>query len=111
MAMIKKEVTGITENLKLVKNAKSAPTSPMGGTERPSFRGSNDTRKSGGVNANRVLKGAEGYVNQGAVMMGDVSHSRSFTKTGARGGASGAVSVAREDVTRGMGGRVIKDMN
>lgn len=111
MATIKREVTGVTENLKLVKNAKAAPTSPMGGTERPSFSGSRDPRKSGAVNANRVLKSADGYVNQGDVMMGDVSHSRSFTKAGARGATRGAVSVASEDVTRGMGGRVIKDMN
>lgn len=111
MAMIKKEVTGISEDLKLVKNAKTAPTSPLGGTERPSFAGSNDSRTAGKVNANRVLKSADGYINQGDVMMGDVSHSRSFTKAGARGNATGAVSVSKEDVTRGMGGRVIKDMN
>jgi hypothetical protein len=111
MALIKKEVTGITEDLKLVKNAKAAPVSPKGGTQRSSFEGSNDPRKSGSVNPNRILKGADGYVNQGDVMMGDVSHSRSFTKAGARGGARGAVSVSNEDVTRGMGGRVIKDMN
>lgn len=111
MAMIKKEVTGISEDLKLVKNAKAAPTTPSGGTQRSSFEGSRDPRKSGGVTSNRVLKSADGYINQADVMMGDVSHSRSFTKAGARGGASGAVSVSSEDVTRGMGGRVIKDMN
>jgi hypothetical protein len=110
MAMIKKEVTGITEDLKLVKNAKTAPTSPAGGTQRSSFEGSKDPRKSGAVNPNRVLKSSDGYMNQGDVTMGDTSHSRSFTKAGARGGARGAVSVATEDVTRGMGGRVIKDM-
>jgi hypothetical protein len=110
MAMIKKEVTGITEDLKLVKNAKTAPTTPMGGTQRTSFEGSRDSRSAGAVTSNQVLKGADGYINQGAVMMGDVSHSRSFTKAGARGATSGAVSVAKEDVTRGMGGRVIKDM-
>jgi hypothetical protein len=42
--------------------------------------------------------------------MGDTSHSRSFTKTGARGSTAGNVRTAKEDVTRGMGGRVIKDM-
>jgi len=110
MAMIKKEVTGVTEDLKLVKNAKTAPTTPMGGTQRSSFEGSRDSRAAGAVTSNKVLKGADGYVNQGDVMMGDVSHSRSFTKSGARGATSGAVSVAKEDVTRGMGGRVIKDM-
>lgn len=111
MAMIKKEVTGIAEDLKLVKNAKTAPTTPMGGTQRTSFEGSRDSRPAGSAAPNQVLKSADGYINQGAVMMGDVSHSRSFTKAGARGATSGAVSVANEDVTRGMGGRVIKDMN
>lgn len=111
MALINKEVTGITENLKLVKNGKAAPATPAGGTQRTSFQGSNDSRKSGSVNSNRVLQGADGYINQGAVMIGDVSHSRSFTTPGARGSAGGAVSVAKEDVTRGMGGRVIKDMS
>lgn len=110
MAMIKKEVTGITEDLKLVKNAKTAPTTPMGGTQRTSFEGSSDSRPAGKASPNKVLKSADGYINQGDVMMGDVSHSRSFTKAGNRGSASGAVSVAKEDVTRGMGGRVIKDM-
>jgi hypothetical protein len=111
MAMIKKEVTGITEDLKLVKNSKSAPLSPMGGTSRPTFEGSRDTRSAGKVNPNRVLKSADGYVNQADVMMGDVSHSRSFTKAGTRGGARGAVTPSSESVTGGMGGRVIKDMN
>jgi hypothetical protein len=110
MAMIKKEVTGISEDLKLVKNAKTAPITPKGGTQRTSFEGSKDPRKSGAVNSNRVLKSADGYINQADVMMGDVSHSRSFTIPGSRGGATGAVSPAKEDVTRGMGGRVIKDM-
>lgn len=111
MAMIKKEVTGISEDLKLVKNGKTAPTRPMGGTQRPTFEGSRDTRTAGAVNANRVLKSADGYINQGDVMMGDISHSRSFTKAGARGGARGAVTTASENVTGGMGGRVIKDKN
>jgi hypothetical protein len=111
MAMIKKEVTGIADDLKLVKNVKAAPTTPSGGTQRSSFEGSRDPRKSGAVNSNRVLKSADGYVNQADVTIGDTSHSRSFTKTGARGGAKGAVSVAKENVTGGMGGRVIKDMS
>ena len=111
MAMIKKEVTGIADNLKLVKNGKTAPLTPMGGTQRSSFEGSNDPRKSGAVNSNIVLQRGEGYINQADVLMGDTSHSRSFTKPVTRGGAKGAAAVVSEDVTSGMGGRVIKDMN
>jgi hypothetical protein len=110
MAMISKEVTGITENLKLVKNSKNAPKAAQGGTQRTSFEGSRDTRPAGAAGPNQVLKSAPGYVDQGDVMMGDTSHSRSFTTMGARGSLAGAARVANEDVTRGMGGRVIKDM-
>jgi len=111
MAMIKREVTGSAESMKLVKNSKQAPKTAGGGTERTSFEGSRDTRAAGAAGPNMVLKSAPGYVDQGDVMMGDISHSRSFTTLGNRGATRGAVSVAREDVTRGMGGRVIKDMN
>jgi hypothetical protein len=108
MAMIRKQVSGSGEALKAVKNAKNASKTAMGGTERPSFEGSRDTRKTGNPGPNQVLKGADGYVNQADVMMGDVSHSRSFTKAGARGGAAGKVSVASENITGGMGGKFIK---
>lgn len=111
MAMKRKEVTGSGEALKAVKNARNASKTAMGGTSRTSFQGSRDPRRTGPAGPNQVLKGADGYVAQGDMMIGDVSHSRSFTKAGARGGISGKVSPAREDVTRGMGGRVIKDMN
>lgn len=111
MAMIRKQVTGITEDLKLVKNGKAAPKTATGGSQRTSFKGSSDKRAAGNAGPNQVLKSAEGYINQGATYIGDVSHSRSFTKAGNRGSTSGNVAVAKEDVTRGMGGRVIKDMN
>jgi hypothetical protein len=110
MAMIKKEVTGSGEALKAVKNARNASKTAIGGTTRASFQGSRDPRRTGAPGPNQVLKGSDGYVAQGDVMMGDVSHSRSFTKVGARGGAAGKIATASEDVTRGMGGRVIKDM-
>jgi hypothetical protein len=110
MAMIRKEVTGAAEDLKLVKNAKMAPKTAQGGTQRTAFEGSRDPRSTGAPGPNQVLKSAPGYVDQADVMMGDTSHSRSFTKMGARGSLAGASRVAREDVTRGMGGRVIKDM-
>lgn len=111
MAMIKKEVSGSGEALKAVKNAKNASKSPMGGTQRTSFEGSRDPRKSGGVNPNVVLKTSGGYVDQGDVTMGDTSHSRSFTVRGNRGSTAGNVTTVAEDVTKGMGGRVIKDMS
>lgn len=110
MATINKSVTGISEDLKAVKNAKNASKRPMGGTTRTSFEGSRDTRKTGDLAPNMVLKSTPGYVDQGDVMMGDVSHSRSFTTQGKKGSMSGSVKPAREDVTRGMGGRVIKEM-
>lgn len=110
MGMIKKEVSGSGEALKLVRNGKTAPTTAGGGTGRTSFEGSRDSRGAGPARGNRVLKGASGYIDQGAVSIGDTSHSRSFTKTGARGSTAGRVTVANEDVTKGMGGRVIKDM-
>ncbi len=110
MAMIRKEVSGMTEDLKLVKNSKNAPKTAQGGTQRTAFEGSRDNRPSGAPGPNQVLKSAPGYVDQGDVMMGDISHSRSFTTQGARGSLAGAVSPANEVVTRGMGGRVIKDM-
>jgi hypothetical protein len=90
MGMIRKEVTGSGEALKQKSNPKTAM---------------------GAKGPNVVLKKSEGYMNQGPMTMGDVSHSRSFTKAGARGGISAKVSTAKEDVTNGMGGRVIKDMN
>lgn len=108
--MIKKQVTGSGEALKAVKNAKNASKTAMGGTQRTSFEGSRDPRKSGNAGPNVVLKTSPGYVDQGDVTMGDTSHSRSFTKTGARGSTAGNVTSVNEDVTRGMGGRVIKDM-
>jgi len=46
MAMISKTVTGSTEDMKYVKNAKNAPRSAMGGTQRTSFEGSSDPRRS-----------------------------------------------------------------
>jgi hypothetical protein len=110
MGIIRKEVTGSTEKMKLVRNAKGAPTTATGGTKRTSFTGSNDTRGAGPARGNRVLKEASGYIDQADVTVGDTSHSRSFTKAGSRGSTAGRVTVAREDVTKGMGGRVIKDM-
>lgn len=110
MATINKSVTGVSENLKAVKNAKNASKTPMGGTTRSTFEGSRDMRKTGEVAPNMVLKSAPGYVDQGDVMMGDVSHSRSFTSKRSSVSMNGNITTSKEDVTRGMGGRVIKEM-
>lgn len=108
MGMIRKEVSGSGEALKAVKNAKNASKTAMGSTSRPSFTGSRDTRAAGSIGPNQVLKGAPGYVDQADVMMGDISHSRSFNTPGDRGAISGAATTASEDITKGMGGRFIK---
>jgi hypothetical protein len=55
------------------------------------------------------MKKGQGYMNEGAPKtMGGFRSGDN--KPGARGGISGNVSVAKEDVTKGMGGKVIKDM-
>lgn len=109
MGMIKKEVSGISEELKLVKNGKDYPKAAKGGTQRPSFTGSSDTRAAGAVNSNQVLKGASGYIDQGAVYMSDTGFGRSFTKAGERGPIVGQAKVTKESVTGGMGGKFWKE--
>ena len=91
MATKNKTVTGDANALKLVANGKSAPLTPIGG-----------------ATANKTLKPAVGYINDGPVNMGDVSFGKRFTKTGAKGSTAGAVTPAKESVTSGMGGRFIK---
>jgi hypothetical protein len=55
------------------------------------------------------MKKGQGYMNEGAPKtMGGFRSGD--TKAGARGSMAGKVSVAKEDVTKGMGGKVIKDM-
>lgn len=103
MGMIKKTVTGVTEDLKLVKNGKQAPKTATGGTSRPKFTGSNDTRPAGDAGPNVVLKTSPGYIDQGAEYMGDTSFGRSFTKPGNRGSLTGQSKVTSESVTGGFG--------
>ena len=109
MGMINKTVTGVTEDLKLVKNSKQAPKTAVGGTSRPKFTGSNDTRPAGDAGPNVVLQTAPGYVDQGAEYIGDTSHSRSWTKPGNRGSLAGQAKVTSETVTGGMGGTFWKE--
>jgi hypothetical protein len=113
MAMISKTVTGSTEDMKYMKNAKNYPKSAMGGTERTSFTGSNDPRSSGPVGPNNMLQDAPGLVDQGPEMMNVTKGYQGGTddstgpKTG--GGMTPAIRVANES-NGNFGGRVIKDM-
>jgi len=85
---------------------------PMGGTTRSKFTGTSDTRKTGMTGQNNMMKATEGYINQGPDTMDTSGDAREFVSGGPKSGGnmSGRVSVASEDVTRGMGGKVIKDM-
>ena len=109
MGMIKKTVTGVSEDLKLVKNGKQYPKVATGGTSRTSFEGSSDRRAAGTAGPNKVLKDAPGYIDQGDVFVGDTSFSRKWTTEGKRGSASGQVKVSHENVTNGMGGKFWKE--
>lgn len=109
MGMIKRTVTGVTEDLKLVKNGKQYPKVATGGTARQKFTGSNDTRAAGNAGPNVVLKTAPGYIDQGAEYIGDTSFSRSWTKPGNRGSLAGQAKVTSENVTGGMGGKFWKE--
>ena len=103
MGMIRKTVTTVAEDLKLVKNGKQYPKTATGGTMRQKFTGSNDIRPAGDVGPNQVLTSAPGYIDQGAEYIGDTSFSRKWTNTGKRGPITGQVKVAKEDVTGGFG--------
>jgi hypothetical protein len=109
MGMIRKTVSGVGEDLKLVKNGKQYPKTAIGGTVRDKFTGSNDTRPAGDAGPNQVLKSAPGYIDQGAEYIGDTSHSRSWTKPGNRGSLAGQAKVTSESVTGGMGGTFWKE--
>lgn len=102
---MKKTVTGNAEALKAVKNGKSASKSPMGGTGRTSFKGSNDTRAAGAIGPNEKLKTSVGYADSAPVSIGDTSASSGHTKKGAAGSLAGAVTPAKETLTGGMGGK------
>ena len=103
MGMIRKTVTGVAEDLKLVKNGKQYPKTATGGTVRQKFTGSNDTRPAGDAGPNQVLASAPGYIDQGAEYIGDTSFSRQWTKTGNRGPVNGQVKVSKQDITNGWG--------
>lgn len=84
----------------------------MGGTTRSKFTGSSDSRKTGATGQNNMMKATEGYINQGPDTMDTSGDASEFVSGGPKSGGNmaGKVTVAKEDVTRGMGGKVIKDM-
>ena len=110
MAMISK-----TANQPMEQKASYAKVSDtvMGGTERSKFTGSNDTRSTGMSGQTKMLKEAPGLINQGPDTM-DIAgnHGAQYVSGGPKSGGNmgGMVSPAKENVTSGMGGKVIKDM-
>lgn len=108
MAMIKKEVTGSAEDMKAVKNGKNYSKTAIGGTERTSFTGSNDSRPAGAAGPGVGMKAVEGYINQAPVMM-DISNQPigGIGIGGPKGVATTKrVTVTSESVTGGFGGKV-----
>ena len=86
-----------------------------GGTQRSGFTGSNDprTQKAGMTGQTKKLKEAPGLIAQGPDTM-DISakYGEQYVSGGPKSGGNmgGMVSPAKENVTAGMGGKVIKDM-
>ena len=109
MAMIRKEVTGSAEAMKLVKNGKNAPKTAGGGTLRTSFTCSSDTRAAGAPVPGVGMKAVEGLINQGAVMMDISNQPGGGTSGGTKGISAGSsrVTVSSENITGGMGGKFI----
>lgn len=93
-------------------SAAGVASAPMGGTTRSKFTGSADARKTGMTGQNNMMKATEGYINQGPDTMDTSGDASEFVSGGPKSGGNmaGKVTVAKEDVTRGMGGKVIKDM-
>ena len=83
-----------------------------GGIQRTSFTGSNDPRKASMPGQTKMLKEAKGLIDQGPDTMDTSGDARGFVSGGPKSGGNmgGMVSPAKENVTSGMGGKVIKDM-
>ena len=108
MAMISKQAKQPMEGKS---SAAGVAGAPGGGTTRSKFTGSSDSRKTGSTGQTNLMKATEGYINQGPNTMDTSGDARQFVSGGPKGGSmAGKVSVAKEDVTKGMGGKVIKDM-
>ena len=113
MAIIKKTAPGSTEAMKLVKNAKNAPTTPKGGTLRTSFTGSSDSRSGAGeATGKRYLMPFSGLVDAAPVMMAPQNSKQpnNTTSGGPNAGANKRISVANENINSGMGGKVYTPM-
>ena len=112
MAMIKKEVTGDANALKLVNDGRNYPQSAKGSTGRTSFTGSSDSRPAGAPGPHKKLKEARGTVDNGPVTVDhSENHGAQFVSGGPTSGSiSKKFSSASESVTGGMGGKVIKNM-
>lgn len=108
MAMISKQAKQPMEG----KSASVAPSAAaIGGSQRTSFQGSSDGRSAGNPagNVGPGMKKGNGYYNEGAPnTMGGFR--TGDNKPGARGAMTKGARTASEDVTKGMGGKVIKDM-
>ena len=83
-----------------------------GGTQRTGFTGSNDPRGAGMSGQTKMLKEAPGLIGQGPDTMDTSGDASEFVSGGPKSGGNmgGMVSPAKENVTSGMGGKVIKDM-
>ena len=110
MAMIKK-----TAKQPMEQKASYAKVSATagGGSQRTGFTGSNDPRGAGMSGQTKMLKEAKGLIDQGPDTM-DIAgnHGAQYVSGGPKSGGNmgGMVSPAKENVTSGMGGKVIKDM-
>ena len=109
MAMIKK-----TAKQPMEQKASYAKVSDTagGGTQRTGFTGSNAPRGAGMSGQTKMLKEAPGLINQGPDTMDTSGDAKEFVSGGPKSGGNmgGMVSPAKENVTAGMGGKVIKDM-
>ena len=113
MAIIKKTAPGSTEAMKLVKNAKNAPTTPKGGTLRTSFTGSSDSRSGAGeATGKRYLMPFSGLVDAAPVMMAPQNSKQpnNTTSGGPDAGMNKKYSASNENVNYGMGGKVYTPM-
>ena len=109
MAMIKK-----TAKQPMEQKASYAKVSDTagGGSQRTGFTGSNDPRGAGMSGQTKMLKEAPGLIGQGPDTMDTSGDASEFVSGGPKSGGNmgGMVSPAKENVTSGMGGKVIKDM-
>jgi hypothetical protein len=107
MAMIKKEVGGNAEDYKYIKDVRNYDGKAMGGVQRATFEGSNDSRPIGALGPNVVppMKTSPGNADEGPVYA-DYSYSKASPSNTVSGGpAAGSVGpgqakVASEDIKR-----------